>query len=98
MLKARFARPFSKRRRAHDRRRSRAAHKDAEATHQRHPAEPLARPASLPGADRDLDVQRVLTAGGPMDRACYTCACGYVFNAAVSTSVSCPHCGSAQAW
>jgi hypothetical protein len=37
-------------------------------------------------------------AGGPQDRALYTCACGYAFTAAVSTSVGCPHCGTSQAW
>jgi hypothetical protein len=34
----------------------------------------------------------------PQDSALYTCQCGYVFEAAVSTSVGCPHCGGAQAW
>ena len=28
----------------------------------------------------------------------YTCQCGYVFDALVSTSVGCPHCGHTQAW
>lgn len=37
-------------------------------------------------------------ADGPEDRALYHCHCGFVFQAAVSTSVGCPHCGSAQAW
>jgi hypothetical protein len=32
------------------------------------------------------------------DNALYTCHCGYVFEAAVSTSVGCPHCGERQAW
>ena len=32
------------------------------------------------------------------DAALYSCACGYVFKAAVTTSVGCPHCGTAQAW
>ena len=32
------------------------------------------------------------------DAATYSCSCGYVFKAAVTTSVGCPHCGSAQAW
>ena len=32
------------------------------------------------------------------DAALYSCACGYVFKAAVTTSVGCPHCGSSQAW
>jgi hypothetical protein len=37
--------------------------------------------------------------GGPsQDRALYKCGCGYMFEAAVSTSVGCPHCGGTQAW
>ncbi|MHB8658076.1 MAG: hypothetical protein ACYC91_09000 [Solirubrobacteraceae bacterium] len=36
---------------------------------------------------------------GPLqDHALYTCHCGYVFEAAVSTTVDCPHCGTGQAW
>jgi len=46
----------------------------------------------------DLDAARVREAGGPLDHAQYTCACGYVFDAAVSTTVACPHCGDNQAW
>ena len=34
----------------------------------------------------------------PQDEAVYNCACGFVFSAAVSASVGCPHCGGAQAW
>jgi len=34
----------------------------------------------------------------PEDTAHYSCACGFQFQAAVSTSVSCPHCGTGQAW
>ena len=41
---------------------------------------------------------RARRAGGPQDRALYNCSCGYVFTAAVSTSVGCPHCGTSQAW
>jgi hypothetical protein len=37
-------------------------------------------------------------AGGLQDEAVYTCQCGFVFHAPVSTSVGCPHCGGAQAW
>lgn len=44
------------------------------------------------------DERRLRDAGGPDDRACYSCECGYLFEAEVSTSVSCPHCGTAQAW
>jgi len=32
------------------------------------------------------------------DAATYSCGCGYVFKAAVTTSVGCPHCGTDQAW
>jgi hypothetical protein len=32
------------------------------------------------------------------DAALYSCSCGYVFTAAVTTSVGCPHCGTDQAW
>ena len=32
------------------------------------------------------------------DAALYSCSCGYVFKAAVTTSVGCPHCGTGQAW
>jgi hypothetical protein len=28
----------------------------------------------------------------------YSCSCGFVFEALVSTSVGCPHCGDTQAW
>jgi hypothetical protein len=36
---------------------------------------------------------------GPLqDQALYNCGCGYVFEAPVSTSVGCPHCGDTQAW
>jgi hypothetical protein len=52
----------------------------------------------LPHRQRDLAVARVREAGGPIDRASYSCACGYLFSASVSTSVSCPHCGAEQAW
>lgn len=34
----------------------------------------------------------------PEDQALYRCACGYQFEASVSASVACPHCGSGQAW
>jgi rubrerythrin len=41
---------------------------------------------------------RARRAGGPDDRALYTCACGYAFQADVTASVRCPHCGVEQAW
>jgi rubrerythrin len=49
--------------------------------------------------DDDLaDERRMRESGGPDDRAVYSCSCGYVFEADVSTSVTCPHCGTGQAW
>jgi hypothetical protein len=62
--------------------------------HRRPPAvsEPSAEPDDL------ADERRLRQSGGPHDRATYACTCGYVFDAAVSTSVACPHCGTGQAW
>jgi hypothetical protein len=37
-------------------------------------------------------------AGRTQDRATYTCGCGYVFEAQVLTTVSCPNCHCEQAW
>ncbi|HZE03778.1 MAG TPA: hypothetical protein VE127_01050 [Solirubrobacteraceae bacterium] len=42
--------------------------------------------------------ERRREAARSQDQAVYTCQCGYVFEAPVSTSVDCPHCGGAQAW
>ena len=47
---------------------------------------------------RDIAVERVRAAGGPLDEASYTCQCGYLFAAPVTTTVACPHCGTSQAW
>jgi len=41
---------------------------------------------------------RARQGGGPDDLAHYSCSCGYAFEAQVSTSVHCPHCGDPQAW
>lgn len=49
-------------------------------------------------ADDLADERRLRQSGGPHDHATYACTCGYVFDAAVSTSVACPHCGTGQAW
>jgi hypothetical protein len=54
---------------------------------------PAPRPAPMHPAER-----RMRDAGGPDDRACYSCGCGFVFVAPVSTSVRCPHCDTQQAW
>jgi hypothetical protein len=57
-------------------------------------------PAREPSHDghADPEVERVRCAGGPIDKAAYACECGYLFSAAVSTTVACPHCGAGQAW
>ena len=54
---------------------------------------PEPRPEPVHPAER-----RLRDAGGPEDRATYGCACGCLFQAPVSTSVSCPVCGGGQAW
>ena len=41
---------------------------------------------------------RARRAGGPQDHALYRCACGHASVQAVSTTVECPACGSAQDW
>lgn len=51
------------------------------------------RPAPMHPAER-----RMRDAGGPDDRACYSCSCGYLFEAPVTTTVQCPHCDALQAW
>lgn len=49
-------------------------------------------------ADSDAPSQERRHGGPTEDRALYTCECGYVFHAAVTTSVGCPHCARTQAW
>jgi hypothetical protein len=51
-----------------------------------------------PAGGCDPEVRRVREAGGPIDLASYVCGCGCAFDAPVSTSVACPHCGADQAW
>ena len=64
----------------------------------RHGREVVWPAADAPARVADLAVQRVRSAGGPIDEASYACACGYVFRAPVSTTVACPHCDAQQAW
>ena len=63
-------------------------------------ATPAPAPATVPAPTEDelADERRLRESGGPKDRAMYSCSCGYVFEADVSTSVACPHCGTGQAW
>ncbi len=53
---------------------------------------PVTRPVVSPAE------ARARRSGGPQDLALYSCDCGYAFKAAVTTSVGCPNCGTAQAW
>jgi hypothetical protein len=52
----------------------------------------------VPAATAKPQTRRQPRGGAPLDHALYTCHCGFVFEAPVSTSVDCPHCGSYQAW
>ncbi len=56
-----------------------------------HPAPPPARPAPSAGAARRRPP-------APQDNALYSCECGFVWTAAVTAGVGCPHCGATQAW
>lgn len=62
------------------------------------PAPPVSVMTRTAARGYDPVVVRVKQAGGPIDNASYSCECGYVFRASVSTTVSCPHCGVGQAW
>ena len=53
---------------------------------------------SVPSPPELQAERRVREFGGPEDKAFYTCSCGYAFDADVTTSVTCPHCGAGQAW
>jgi hypothetical protein len=60
-------------------------------------AVPDERPDATPHRP-DAAVERVRSAGGPVDQASYACDCGFMFLAPVSTTVVCPHCHAPQAW
>jgi hypothetical protein len=63
------------------------------------PAPEAAAPvAPAPPVEERAQERRARESGGPIDNAHYNCACGLLFEAAVSTSVQCPHCGAQQAW
>jgi hypothetical protein len=53
------------------------------------PPEPVPEPQETRAARRG---------GGPQDEALYSCSCGFVFRAPVTTAISCPHCATEQAW
>jgi hypothetical protein len=60
---------------------------------------PAAKPVPPPQPVREPPETRdARRGGGPQDEARYSCMCGYVFQAPVTTAISCPHCGTEQAW
>ena len=67
----------------------------------RTPPRPEPRPARRGPTASDppnSELERAQRTPPTQDRALYTCGCGYAFSAGVTTSVDCPHCGTAQAW
>lgn len=63
------------------------------AAHPRTQTDSAVEPSS--GGDAE---DRARRSGGPQDRALYVCRCGSAFQAPVTASVRCPHCGEPQAW
>jgi hypothetical protein len=66
---------------------------------------PVAPPAVAPAPEAPAPVDSNLAAErrhrasvAPEDTAHYGCGCGFQFEAPVSTTVACPHCGAGQAW
>ena len=91
-MRVRSNRQSETRRRSGSTRRGSVLHREEAAT-------PVDEPAPAAAEDDDLfDERRLRASGGPSDRAQYTCGCGFVWEADVSASVACPHCGAAQAW
>jgi rubrerythrin len=62
------------------------------------PAEPSETPTQEVVDDEHVAERRHRAAVNPEDHALYRCLCGYVFEADVTTTVACPHCGASQAW
>ena len=91
-LRERIPRSLRERRHARRRRGSAGARTTAQ------PPMSTTQPRTTPPLQCDPAVQRVQEAGGPLDRASYSCECGFVFVAPVSTTVKCPHCHTGQAW
>jgi hypothetical protein len=60
------------------------------------PRDRRAEPRERPCAEGDQLRERA--ASGPQDKAVFSCRCGSVFQAPVTASVRCPHCGEDQAW
>ena len=63
----------------------------------RHSTRPTRKPPRA-AAPESAETRAARRGGGPEDTALYSCMCGFVFKAKVTTSVDCPHCGAEQAW
>lgn len=57
-----------------------------------------ATPARHEPALREIRVRDNRDFDRVQDTALYRCGCGLVFDAPVTASVGCPHCGERQAW
>jgi hypothetical protein len=88
--------PLAERHARRDRPKRRAEHRVRRLAVLAH--KPKVKPALSGHEPRDIAVERVRAAGGPLDQASYTCECGFIFAAPVSTTVACPHCGASQSW
>jgi hypothetical protein len=78
---------------------ARLRRRQARAIASRAPGSPAAAiEAQIEAEPADGDAGRARAAGGPVDLATYSCGCGLIFSAPVSTTVACPHCGCEQAW
>lgn len=74
--------------------------------HEHHDEDAAATPAPVPKRSLRLvpddpalaAERRMREAGGPQDTALQRCACGYIFSAPVTTTVTCPHCRGDLAW
>jgi hypothetical protein len=90
-MRVRSERQSETRRRSGPTRRGSVPHRDEAST-------PVDEPRSAGFEDDLFDERRLRASGGPSDRAQYACGCGFVWQADVSASVACPHCGTPQAW
>jgi hypothetical protein len=85
-------------RRARSERRPHVFGRPVEPDGQRAPEASASPAPEQPSADEHVAERRHRESVAPEDVAHYACSCGFQFQASVSTSVCCPHCGTGQAW
>ena len=93
-MRVRPLRPTDRRTAARTERRPHVFGRPAEAEPELEPE--VAPPA--PAIEDHADERRHRESVACEDTAHYACSCGFQFQAPVTTSVACPHCGSGQAW